>query len=186
MPSQVSTSAGQRSDWIGLRRRAVLSKTSIPYDPQKTFEGFVESVCRSLQSFLSSAKIDLKAIGISTPGYADPATGILIDGANNVPALQGRSLPGALGKFFSLPAFIDNDGTCAATGELLYGAGRTFRISCSSPLARGSAGSGDQSQTGDRSGRQPPEIGAICLDADGPVNYSGVPGLLNAWPPPRA
>jgi glucokinase len=25
---------------------------------------------------------------------------------------------------------------------------------------------------------QPPEIGAICLDPDGPVNYSGVPGTF--------
>jgi glucokinase len=166
---------------IGLvsGKGAILSKTSIPYDPQKPFEGFVESVYRSLQSLLSSAKIDLKAIGISTPGYADPATGILIDGANNVPALQGRSLPGALGDFFSLPAFIDNDGTCAATGELLYGAGREFQNFVLITLGTGIGGGvviNRKPVTG-RDG-QPPEIGAICLDPDGPVNYSGVPGTF--------
>ena len=127
---------------IGLvsEEGAVLSKTSIPYDPQKTFEGFVESVCRSLQSFLSCAKIDLKAIGISTPGYADPATGILIDGANNVPALQGRSLPGALGKFLSLPALSITTGPARPRGNSCTAPAGTFRISCSSPWARGSAG----------------------------------------------
>ena len=156
---------------------AVLSKTSIPYDPRKSFEDLVESVCGSIQSLLSSQKADLKAIGISTPGYAEPGTGILIDGANNVPVLQGQSLPGALGRRFGLPAFIDNDGTCAATGELLFGAGRNFRNFVLITLGTGIGGGvviNRQPVTG-REG-QPPEIGAICLDPDGPVNYSGVPG----------
>jgi glucokinase len=166
---------------IGLvsEQGAVLSKTSIPYDPKKSFEDLVESVCKSIQSLVSSPKADLKAIGISSPGYAEPGTGILIDGANNVPALQGRSLPGALGGRFGLPAFIDNDGTCAATGELLFGAGRNFRSFVLITLGTGIGGGvviNRQPVTG-RDG-QPPEIGAICLDPNGPVNYSGVPGTF--------
>jgi len=156
---------------------AVLSKTSIPYDPQKTFEDLVESVCRLLQSLISPARADLKAVGISTPGYPGPDTGILIDGANNVPALQGRSLPGALGCRLGLPAFIDNDGTCAATGELLYGAGRNLHNFVLITLGTGIGGGVviDRRPVTGRDG-QPPEIGAICLDPDGQVNYSGVPG----------
>lgn len=166
---------------IGLvsGRGVVLSKTSIPYDPHRSFEGLVESIRGSIKSLVSSQQTSLKAVGISTPGYADPATGILIDGANNVPALQGRSLPGALGDFFSLPAFIDNDGTCAATGELLYGAGREFQNFVLITLGTGIGGGvviNRKPVTG-RDG-QPPEIGAICLDPDGPVNYSGVPGTF--------
>lgn len=164
---------------IGLvsGKGVILAKTSLPYDPQKPFEGFVESVYNSLKSLISSARVDLKAVGISTPGYADPATGILIDGANNVPALQGHSLPGALGRLLGVPAFIDNDGTCAATGELLYGAGRDFQNFVLITLGTGIGGGvviNRKPVTG-RDG-QPPEIGAICLDPDGPVNYSGVPG----------
>jgi glucokinase len=153
------------------------SKTSIDYDPQKSFDRLVKSVCDSLQLLRSRTKADLKAIGISTPGYADPQTGILIDGANNVPALQGQSLPGALGSRLGLPAFIDNDGTCAATGELHFGAGRSFRNFALITLGTGIGGGvviNRRPVTG-RDG-QPPEIGAICLDPDGPVNYSGVPG----------
>jgi glucokinase len=160
-----------------LEGGVILSKTSIPYDPQKSFEDLVETVYRSIQSLISSQKADLRAIGISSPGYAEPGTGILIDGANNVPALQGRSFPGALEGRLGLPAFIDNDGTCAATGELLYGGGRSFRNFVLITLGTGIGGGvviNRQPVIG-RDG-QPPEIGAICLDPDGPVNYSGVPG----------
>jgi glucokinase len=166
---------------IGLvsGKGAILSKTSFPYDPQKPFEGFVESLDRSLQSLIPSARVELKAVGISTPGYADPATGILIEGSNNIPSLQGYSLPGALGKLLAIPAFIDNDGTCAATGELLYGTGRDFRNFVLITLGTGIGGGvviNRKPVTG-RDG-QPPEIGAICLDPGGPVNYSGVPGTF--------
>jgi glucokinase len=158
---------------------AVLSKTSLPYDPGKSFEDLAESVCSSLQSLISSGKVDLKAIGISTPGYADPVTGVLIDGANNVPALEGRSLTHALSNRLGVPAYIDNDGTCAATGELLFGAGRNFRNFVLITLGTGIGGGvviNREPVTG-KDG-QPPEIGAICLDPDGPVNYSGVPGTF--------
>jgi glucokinase len=164
---------------IGLvsGKGAILAKTGIPYDPQKPFEDLVESLCRSLQALISSAQVELQAIGISTPGYADPATGILIEGANNVPSLRGHSLPDALGTILPLPAFIDNDGTCAATGELLYGAGRDFHNFVLITLGTGIGGGVviDREPVTGRDG-QPPEIGAICLDPDGPVNYSGVPG----------
>jgi glucokinase len=91
--------------------------------------------------------------------------------------LQGHSLPGALSRQWGLPAFIDNDGSCAATGELLFGAGRNFRSFVLITLGTGIGGGvviNRQLVTGPDG--QPPEIGAICLDPDGPVNYSGVPG----------
>ena len=166
---------------IGLvsEEGSVLAKTSLPYDSRESFEGLVNSVIGRLQSLSSAEKTDLKAIGISTPGYADPVTGVLIDGANNVPALQGRSLTHALSGRFGVPACIDNDGTCAATGELLFGAGRNLRNFVLITLGTGIGGGvviNREPVTG-KDG-QPPEIGAICLDPDGPVNYSGVPGTF--------
>jgi glucokinase len=156
---------------------AILSKKTMPYDSRKSFEDLVESLCGSIQSLTSSPQADLLAVGISTPGFAEPGTGILVDGANNVPVLQGHSLPGALSGRFRLPVFIDNDGTCAATGELLFGAGRNFRNFVLITLGTGIGGGVviDRQPVTGQDGR-PPEIGAICLDPDGPVNYSGVPG----------
>jgi glucokinase len=166
---------------IGLvsEEGSVLAKTSLPYDSRESFEGLVNSVSGRLQSLSVAEKRDFKTIGISTPGYADSVTGVLIDGANNVPALQGRSLTHALSNRLGVPAYIDNDGTCAATGELLFGAGRNFRNFVLITLGTGIGGGvviNREPVTG-KDG-QPPEIGAICLDPDGPVNYSGVPGTF--------
>ena len=118
-------------------------------------------------------------MGIATPGFADPATGILIDGTQNVSALKGRSLPKEFSERFRVPSFIDNDGTCAALGELRFGAGRNFRNFVVVTLGTGIGGGivvNREVVTGAKG--TPPEIGAICLDPKGPVNYSGIPGTF--------
>ena len=91
---------------IGLvsEEGSLLTKTSLPYDSQDSFDGLVGSVCGRLQSLSSAEKTGFKAVGVSTPGYAHPVTGVLIDGANNVPALQGRSLTQALSGRFGVRA----------------------------------------------------------------------------------
>jgi glucokinase len=158
---------------------AVMSKTEIAFDPKKSFEDLVDSVCDSVQTLQTSAQVELTAVGISTPGYARPDSGILIDGTHNVPVLKGQSLPAALGNRLRLPAFIDNDGTCAAIGELLFGAGRRFNNFVLITVGTGIGGGVvvDRRVVTGRDGL-PPEIGAICLDPAGPVNYSGIPGTF--------
>ena len=157
----------------------VMSKTEMAFDPKKSFADLLDSVCDSVQSLQTSAKVELAAVGISTPGYARSDSGVLIDGTHNVPVLKGRSLPAALGDRLRLPAFIDNDGTCAASGELLFGAGRRYNNFVLITLGTGIGGGVvvDRRVVTGRDGL-PPEIGAICLDPDGPVNYSGIPGTF--------
>ena len=164
----------------------VISKTEMAFDPKKSFADLVDSVCDSVQTLQTSARVELAAVGISTPGYARPDSGVLIDGTHNVPVLKGRSLPAALGDRLRLPAFIDNDGTCAVMGELRFGAGRRFNNFVLITIGTGIGGGvvvGRRPVTG-RNGL-PPEIGAICLDPAGPVNYSGIPGtwvdMTNKW-----
>jgi glucokinase len=157
----------------------VMSKTEMAFNPKKPFEDLLDSVCDSVQILQTSAQVELTAVGISTPGYARPDSGVLIDGTHNLPVLKGRSLPAALGDRLRLPAFIDNDGTCAASGELLFGAGRRFDNFVLITVGTGIGGGVvvDRRVVTGRDGL-PPEIGAICLDPAGPVNYSGIPGTF--------
>lgn len=166
---------------MGLIREdgKVLPGRSIPHHPESSFDEVIQSFLPPLRSLVSSSGSELMAIGISTPGYADPDSGTLIDGVENVPALRGRSLPAVLGEIFGLPVYLENDGTCAATGELLCGAGRDLRNFVLITLGTGIGGGvvvNGEVITGPE--RQPPEIGAICLQPDAAVNYSGIPGTF--------
>jgi len=157
----------------------ILAKENLPFDPAKPFRELTDETGSSLQKLLISSATTAEAVGISTPGFADPATGILIDGTQNVPALKGRSLPKVFSERFRVPAFIDNDGTCAALGELHFGAGRNLRNFAVVTLGTGIGGGivvNREVVTGIKG--TPPEIGAICLDPQGPVNYSGIPGTF--------
>jgi glucokinase len=166
---------------LGLvsREGVILAKENLPFDPEKPFPEFTDEIGSSLQKLLTSSGATTEAVGISTPGFADPATGILIDGTQNVPALKGQLLPSVFSDRFRVPAFIDNDGTCAALGELHFGAGRNFRNFAVVTLGTGIGGGivvNREVVTGIKG--TPPEIGAICLDPQGPVNYSGIPGTF--------
>ena len=166
---------------LGLvsREGVILAKGNLPFDPEKPFPELTDEIGSSLQKLLTSSAATAEAVGISTPGFADPATGILIDGTQNVPALKGRPLPRVFSDRFRVPAFIDNDGTCAALGELHFGAGRNFRNFAVVTLGTGIGGGivvNREVVTGAKG--TPPEIGAICLDPNGPVNYSGIPGTF--------
>jgi glucokinase len=157
----------------------ILAKKSLPFDPTIPFPELINTVSSSLKDLATSSATPVVALGIATPGFADPATGILIDGTQNVSALKGRSLPKEFSERFRVPSFIDNDGTCAALGELRFGAGRNFRNFVVVTLGTGIGGGivvNREVVTGAKG--TPPEIGAICLDPKGSVNYSGIPGTF--------
>jgi len=157
----------------------ILARKDVPFDPGRPFPDFFNAVGSSLEEIMGLSAEPVGAIGIATPGFADPATGILIDGTQNVPALKGHSLPKEFSERFRVPSFIDNDGTCAALGELRFGAGREFRNFVVITLGTGIGGGivvNREVVTGAKG--TPPEIGAICLDPSGSMNYSGIPGTF--------
>jgi glucokinase len=162
---------------VVTREGVVLARTAIPFNPSHAFEAAVNAMCEAGASLLGARTPD--AIGIATPGYADPATGILVDGANNVPTLRGHALPAAISQRLGVPAFIENDGTCATLAELFFGAGRPFARFALITIGTGVGGGVviDRRVVRGRDGL-PPEIGALCLDPDGPLNYSGIRGTL--------
>ncbi|BBK41898.1 sugar kinase [Allostella vacuolata] len=155
----------------------VLARRQFPFDRRLAFEPLVDAIVQAARA-VSDGRAAV-AVGISTPGYADRHDGTLIDGTANVPALAGRSLPRALGERLGLPATIENDGTAATLAELRFGAGRRFRrfalVAIGTGIGGGIAIDG-QVVTGNEG--EPPELGAMVLDAAGERNYSGLPGTF--------
>ncbi|MFT8245894.1 ROK family protein [Roseomonas sp. BN140053] len=141
----------------------------------------------ALVAILGAACRDLEAragqrasrIGVSTPGFTDAGSGQLLDGGNNVPALREGSLRNALAESLGRPVAVNNDGVAAAVGELRHGAGARFRRFVLLTLGTGVGGAvvlEGRVVTGSRG--EPPELGALVLDAAGPPNRQGLPGTL--------
>lgn len=102
----------------------ILRQTRLQPNTHGTFEELAEPVAAALRELQRGAEGSLAAIGIGNPGFTDRRTRRSVGGAPNVPCLHGHSLAGFLEERFRAPAFADNDGTCAAAGELAWGAGR--------------------------------------------------------------
>ena len=157
----------------------ILGRMSVPIDRNGSLDTIVDGVAEAVAGLQEPAGIE--AIGIGSPGYADPCTGVLVRGAENVKVLTRGSIPDLLRRRLDRPAFIDNDGICAAAGEMLFGAGRAFRTFAVITLGTGIGGAVvvDRRIVRGAAG-EPPEIGALALDPHGITNYSGVPGAFEA------
>jgi len=68
---------------------------------------------------------DIKGIGIGTPGFVNKKTGILYN-SENIPGLINAPFVPYIANKFGVPVIADNDATCAAIGEHIFGAGKDF------------------------------------------------------------
>jgi glucokinase len=158
---------------------AVLGKSRFAFDRNLSFRAFVETVAVQVHALCEACGVSIATIGVASPGYAEPGSGILVDGTDNVPSLKGRSLAGALEERLGRPALTVNDGLAAANAELRFGLGgrisRFVLVTIGTGIGGGFVLDG-QLQSGP--GRLPPEIGALVLDPAGERNYSGLPGTF--------
>lgn len=80
-------------------------------------------ICAAADEVIAQAKAKIDAIGIGCGGPLDHATGALLQ-VPNLPGWEGLVLTDVFSRAFDAPAFIDNDATAAALGELMFGAGK--------------------------------------------------------------
>ena len=160
----------------------VLAQDSLPFAAFVDFDGFARAVGDSIRGLGVKAGREIGAIGLASPGFPDPDTGMINEGAYNVAILRNRSLIAAL-RAQGLPARVAlNDGVAAALGEYAFGAARGLQRFVLITLGTGVGGCvmiGGRPVMGALG--SPPEIGAMVLDCDGPVCGNGLPGTLEAY-----
>lgn len=103
--------------------RRIIASHSRPTDAQRPFEAVVEDMAEAAMEAVRAAGLtlaDFTSIGVGTPSYINPRTGLLVF-ANNL-GWHNVPLAKQLNKHIALPVFIRNDADCAAYGELLAGA----------------------------------------------------------------
>jgi len=158
----------------------ILARGSLPYDPAVAFSGFADAIAAKI-SEIARGMPDFAAIGVSSPGYSDPETDVLIKGVGNVPTLLGQSLSGHFRDVFGVPSLTRNDGICAALGEYRYGAGRNLSRIVVATVGTGVGGAvifNGQILTG--ADGFPPEFGAITVDPRGARDNLGTVGNLES------
>jgi glucokinase len=145
----------------------LLRKDRIAFDPDLGFEAMADRLAASLVALGTGQAPSPVAIGVATPGFSDSETGILLDGAGNVPVLRARSVRAALAERLHLPAIVANDGVAAAIGEARFGAGRSLSRFALFTFGTGVGGAvvvDGHPLVGPKG--EPPELGAM---ADGPA-----------------
>ena len=68
--------------------------------------------------------IDLKGVGIGTPGIVDETGRIVVGGAENIRGWENIALAGRLEEISGLPVRMGNDANLMGLGETVFGAGR--------------------------------------------------------------
>jgi glucokinase len=176
---------GGSSAKVGLvdREGILQARESIAIDPRSSFESMLAPVAACLGRLSAGiAGGRIAAVGVCSPGFIDCASGVVMGNCGNLPGLQGRSLTDYFHRATGVPAYADNDATVAAAGELLFGAGRSFRNFVMVTMGTGIGGGLVLDGRVCRGARGfAAEIGHQCVDPGGAWCICGSRGCLEQY-----
>lgn len=84
----------------------------------------LSSTVVSLQHTAQQQHLSPLAVGVSTAGWPDPATGTISYGTGNLPDWTGAPVAAAVRDAVALPVFVENDANALAIGERHFGSAR--------------------------------------------------------------
>lgn len=94
-------------------------------------EAVIDQLCKcieDIEGFLSSKEgIELKGIGIGTPGIIDETNRIVLGGAENIQGWENIPLARIIEEKTQLRTVVANDANAMGLGETMFGAGRNFK-----------------------------------------------------------
>jgi fructokinase len=103
-----------------------VARLRIPTEAEQGYEHIVEQIVRIVSMIEEAAGARAPAIGIGTPGAADPTTGLMKN--CNTTALNGRPLPSDLSAALGREVIIANDANCFALAEAQLGAAQGAEV----------------------------------------------------------
>jgi glucokinase len=165
-------------------RGQIVTKTRKPMAAQNSAEEGLAAVLRAIDTVLASDAAranSVAAIGVSTPGYVDPAAGV-VRNATNLPCWRDYPLGPNISEATRLPVYLDNDGNAAALAEALWGSGAGYRSVFYVTIGTG-IGSGfviDGAVHHGRTGAAG-EGGHMTIDYRGPLCLCGKRGCIEMY-----
>ncbi|NOY37513.1 MAG: ROK family protein [Chlorobi bacterium] len=105
----------------------VLNHDRIQYNQRRNREAVLKkliTVVKEMLDYASDNKINPLSIGIGSPGFVDPQTGVILGAALHIRDWKDIPLGETISGRFGIPAFVDNDATLYGYAEWLFGAAR--------------------------------------------------------------
>jgi glucokinase len=110
-------------------RGEILFKVRVPMNVHGTAAEAMACVHQAIEAALAAnskfSKLQVKGIGVASPGPLDPATGIVLH-TPNLPCWREFPLGTEIEHAYHLPTLVDNDANAAGLAEALWGAGNGF------------------------------------------------------------
>jgi len=141
----------------------------------------LEKATSQLLEFSRRPRIEIKGIGIGSPGTVEPETGRVVGASPNLPGWPGVNLKKIFRKF-GLPIFADNDANLMALAESRLGAAKGYQNVVCLTIGTGIGGGlildgrvyhGSSSAAG--------ELGHTTIALDGKLCRCGNRGCLEAY-----
>ncbi len=102
----------------------IIVQESVPTHSERGFSYVAETMAGLVIKLARETKIDVKAVGVGSPGMIDGERGVVVY-SNNL-AWQKAPLAAELKNRLQLPVRISNDANVAAYGEYTCGAGKQY------------------------------------------------------------
>jgi glucokinase len=159
----------------------ILYKTRTPMNAKGTAQDAMAGVFAAIDTVLAqNPGVNVKGIGVSSPGPLDPRTGVVIN-PPNLTCWRNFPLAAEVQKKYSLPTHVDNDANAAGLAEAVWGAAKGYSSVFYATLGTG-IGTGiifDQKLYLGRTGAAG-EGGHVTIDFHGPVCGCGKRGCIEA------
>ncbi len=84
----------------------------------------LQACAHELVLYAADNGLELKHVGLGTPGVVNTATGEIVGMSPNIPGWIGRNLKNELESGLSIPVFVDNDVNVMTLAESQFGAAR--------------------------------------------------------------
>ncbi|RIK58192.1 MAG: glucokinase [Chloroflexi bacterium] len=161
------------------RQGAVLAEERLATAPKAGAEAVVERIVTAIDRLAAGAPAAVCGVGIGTPGYVDPANGVVRNAVNL--GWQEVALASQVQERLAapLPVWVDNDANVQALGEVSFGAGRGLDpvvcVTIGSGLGSGIVVNGRLVSGATHSAA---EMGHLSLDPDGRPCACGLRGCV--------
>lgn len=161
------------------RQGEVLAEERLDTDAKAGADAVVARIADAIETLCMSAPAAVRGVGIGTPGYVDPASGVVRNAVNLgwQEVALARQVQDRLAA--PLPVWVDNDANVQALGEYSFGAGRGLDplvcVTIGSGLGSGVVVNGRLISGATHSAA---EMGHLSLDPDGRLCVCGLRGCV--------